>query len=98
MNQPAAALHTERRPGVALPTLPGKTRGIVGMTTDEGGRNLYTLQCENCLELETPRILVLMQAKFHLMGDDRRRLCPDCRAKVFADCSCFQCQEERRGA
>jgi hypothetical protein len=68
------------------------------MTQDGEGRNLYTLQCENCLELETPRILSQMKAKFHRAGDDRRRLCEDCRSTLFADCSCFPCQEERRGA
>lgn len=82
----------------ALPTLPGMTRGIVGVTTDDKGRKFYTLQCENCYELETPRILVLMKAKFHRMGDDRRRLCPGCRSTVFADCDCFACKEERQGA
>lgn len=82
----------------ALPTLPGKVRGVVGASLDEKGRNLYTLQCENCFTLETPRILSQMKTHFHNMGDDRRRLCPGCRATVFAACDCFACKEERRGA
>lgn len=91
------ALDTERHPVGLLPTLVGKTRGVVGVATDERGRNVYTLQCENCFTLETPHILSQMNAKFHLAGSDRRRLCEDCRSTVFADCECSQCREERRG-
>lgn len=82
----------------ALPTLPGKVRGVVGVAVDGKGCNVYTLQCEGCFALETPHILTQMKARFHLAGEDRRRLCEDCRATVFADCGCFQCKEERRGA
>jgi hypothetical protein len=80
-----------------LPTLPGKTRGVVAVSVNAKGRNIYTLQCENCYALETPEILTQMKSHFHLSGDDRRRLCEDCRRTVFAECECFQCKEERRG-
>lgn len=81
-----------------LPTLPGKVRGVVGVALDKKGRNVYTLQCENCFALETPYILSQMRSHFHRAGDDRRRLCEDCRSTVFADCECFACKEDRRGA
>lgn len=98
MTAEAVALDMERHPAGLLPTLPGKTRGVVAVTQDEKGRNVYTLQCENCYALETPHMLVLMRSKFHSLGNDRRRLCEDCRRTIFADCGCFQCKEERRGA
>lgn len=78
-----------------LPTLPGKVRGVVGVVSDERGRDLYTLQCENCFALETPSVLMLMKTYFHRAGEDRRRLCAECRAAIFADCECFDCHERR---
>jgi hypothetical protein len=90
-------VRTAEQPGRLLPALPGKARGVVGVAADERGRNVYTFQCENCFTVETPRITTMMNARFHVAGDDRRRLCEDCRLTVFADCECFQCREERRG-
>ncbi|NKG21074.1 hypothetical protein [Paeniglutamicibacter terrestris] len=83
-------------PPERLPDLPGCVRGIVGMTTNAKGRNVYTLQCEECLALETPTHLVLMKTHFHSRGDDRRRLCPDCRVHLFPDCICDHCREDRQ--
>lgn len=75
-----------------LPDLPGKVRGIVGMDQDERGHNVYTLQCERCLELETTDHLVLMRTKFHRRGNDPRRLCPTCRHALFPGCTCDGCR------
>jgi len=83
---------------VRLPDLEGKVRGIVGVEQDARGRNRYTLQCENCLALETPEHLVLMNTHFHTRGDDRRRLCPECRIELFPDCSCDGCRIDRKGS
>lgn len=84
---------------IRLPDLPGKTRGIVAVRTDSvTGRTRYTLQCERCYTLETPDHLVLMKTHFHTRGDDRRRLCPDCRKDLFPDCTCDGCKTDRTGS
>lgn len=77
---------------VRLPDLPGKVRGIVGMDQNERGHNVYTLQCERCLALETTDHLVLMKTHFHRRGNDPRRLCPECRRAVFPGCKCDGCR------
>lgn len=79
-----------------LPTLEGKTQGIVGMRPTKHGRNEYDLQCQNCGTIETAQILVLMKTKFPRCtskgnnSKDRTRLCPDCHNELcdreFSDC------------
>lgn len=97
MTPPQAALIPEGRVGVRLPTLPGMTRGVVGVSVDERGKNVYTLQCENCLALETPRILVLMTFRFHpRTPNNNPRLCRSCRIEVHAGCECEFCRGDRR--
>lgn len=91
-----APIDTEPYRVEILPTLPGCVRGIVGVASGNKGRDVHTLQCENCYALETTEILVLMKTKFHALGNDRRRLCPDCRAEAFKDCGCYACKNERR--
>jgi hypothetical protein len=98
MTAEVVALDTEHHAARLLPTLPGCVRGIVGVTEAAKGRDVYTLQCENCYALEKTDMLVLMKTKFHTLGNDRRRLCPGCRAEVFKGCGCYSCKDERRGA
>lgn len=94
-----AALIPEGRDGVRLPTLPGMTRGIVGVSVDERGKNVYTLQCENCLALETPNIMALMTFKFHpRTPSNNPRLCRPCRIEAHPDCTCSGCREDRTGS
>ena len=94
-----AALIPEGRTGVRLPTLPGMVRGIVGVSVDARGRNSYTLQCENCLALETPATLVLMTFRFHpRTPSNNPRLCQPCRLIVHAGCDCGHCRADRTGS
>ncbi|HAY44069.1 MAG TPA: hypothetical protein DCY59_11230 [Micrococcaceae bacterium] len=83
--------------GERLADLPGMVRGIVGVRVDERGKNLYTLQCENCLATEEPKILVLMTFKFHTRHQgDNPRLCRPCRVEAYsAGCTCDGCKEDR---
>lgn len=65
-----------------LPDLPGKIQGIVGRETNEQGREVYVLQCQECGGLERPWPLVTMSFKFCPVHDKARghdRLCPPCR-------------------
>lgn len=65
-----------------LPTLPGKVQGIVAERINEEGRKVYTLQCQECEDIEEPRIFVLMHFKFCPRYDKHRghdRLCRPCR-------------------
>lgn len=92
-----AALIPEGRAGVRLPTLPGMVRGIVGVSVNKKGRNVYTLQCENCLALETPAILVLMTFRFHSRTPSNNpRLCKPCRIEGHAGCECEHCREDKQ--
>lgn len=63
------------------------------------GKTRYTLQCQNCAALETPKYLVLMETKFHTRTSDRRRLCQECRWELFArnGCMCDGCDDDRSG-
>lgn len=81
MNHPAAALYTERRPGVALPTLPGKVHGIVG-------KEPFEIQCDECLVVRSgtskaPNVqIILVDITFNprrYPSGDKRRLCHECR-------------------
>lgn len=85
----------------ALPTLPGHTRGIVGKEQDEHGRDVYLIQCEDCHEIERPRMLVMMQTVFHhngvTPGTQVPRLCPSCMAARFPNCPCSTCDEHVHG-
>lgn len=80
MTRPAA-LPTERRPGVVLPTLPGLVHGIVGADPHE-------VQCDGCLvvrggggEMSGAQI-ILADIRFNprRYSSDKRRLCRECRA------------------
>lgn len=76
------AAYTERRPGVALPSMPGLVRGIVG-------RDPYEVQCDECLvvrggdaHMKGLQIIladIRFNARRHEAGD-KRRLCRECRA------------------
>lgn len=77
-----AALYTERRPGVVLPTLPGLVHGIVN---DEP----YEVQCDECLVVRggnAPKHEALQIMFSGILFNprrwpkDSRRLCPECRA------------------
>ena len=70
-----------------LPALPGMIQGIVGVRklpdgAPTWGRNEYTLQCQDCLSVESVDYLVLMRYQFPPCQSPRRRLCPDCHKKV----------------
>lgn len=71
-----------------LPTLPGKTQGIVGMRETENGKHKYDLQCQKCGDIETPKILVMMKFKFPpctqtgFETSTRQRLCPPCHQEI----------------
>jgi len=94
-----AALFPEGRTGGILPTLPGMVRGIVGVSVNGRGKNVYTLQCENCFELETPDNLILMTFRFHpRTPSNNPRLCRPCRLIVHAGCTCGHCREDRTGS
>lgn len=83
MTQPAALYYTERRPGVALPTVAGKVHGIVGLSPTE-------VQCDECLVVRTgiyaEKIgitVILVDITFNprrYERGDKRRLCGTCRA------------------
>lgn len=82
MSGPDAALFTERRPGVVLPTLPGLVHGIVS-------KDPYEVQCDECLVVRggnAPRhkglqiIFADMLFNPRRYPGDRRRLCRECRA------------------
>lgn len=70
-----------------LPDLPGCIDGIVGKRT-EGKRDIYTLQCWDCLATEEPVPLVTMTFKFirTFNGEPYRRRCPGCTEKHRAIC------------
>lgn len=78
----SGALHTERRPGVALPSLPGMVHGIVAADP-------YEVQCDECLivrcgggQMKGLQIIladIRFNARRYEVGD-KRRLCRECRA------------------
>lgn len=77
-----AALPTERRPGVALPTLPGLVHGIVSAGPHE-------VQCDECLVVKGGggkmggAQIILADIRFsprRYHSGDKRRLCRECRA------------------
>lgn len=81
---------------VRLPDLPGCVRGIVAVRPGPRGRNLYTLQCENCYETEEPANLVLMTFKFrNRHHGDNPRLCPPCRRAATNACICAGCVNDK---
>lgn len=71
-----------------LPDLPGCIDGIVGKR-EENGKDIYTLQCWDCLALEEPIPLITMKFKFmRTYGDEpHRRRCPECTEKHRAICN-----------
>lgn len=77
----AAPYYTERRPGVALPTIKGKVHGIVGLNPPE-------VQCDECLVVRASSekigiTVILVDITFSPRRYDRgdkRRLCRECRA------------------
>jgi hypothetical protein len=78
--QTAALYYTERRPGVALPTIPGMVHGIVT-------RDPYEVQCDECLVVRSGDAkqqglqIILADIRFNprLYQSDKRRLCRECR-------------------
>ena len=82
MTRTAALYYTERRPGVALPTVTGKVHGIVGLNPAE-------VQCDACLVVRTgiyaEKIgitVILVDITFNprrYERGDKRRLCRECR-------------------
>jgi hypothetical protein len=82
VSETTAALYTERRPGVALPTLPGLVHGIVS-------KDPYEVQCDECLvvrggggKMDGAQI-ILAGVQFNprrYQSGDKRRLCHECRA------------------
>ena len=85
--------------GEKLPDLPGKAPGVVKVWADPvTGKPRTTLQCWECLELEEPEILILMQSKFITCGNvpSGRRMCKTCRHKHYRECDSFRCKEYLR--
>lgn len=72
---------TERRPGAALPTLPGLAHGIVSAEP-------YEVQCDECLVVKGGggrtggAQIILADIRFNprRYSRDKRRLCRECRA------------------
>lgn len=86
----------------ALPTLPGLVAGIVGEFPGQGsrGRTLFHIQCSRCFIVEKVDIMPITTIRFHAASTDQknRRLCAPCRIEVYADCSCWACDDDRREA
>lgn len=72
------------------PTLPGKVDGIISMDP-------FTLQCRDCGETyvgERPALSVILSGfHFHVCeGRDGVRRCPECLARVIAECASGRCK------
>ena len=65
-----------------FPTLPGRAQGIVAVRGEKGDNYRFDLQCQDCYDIETPKILVMMTFQFPPCQEPRRRLCPDCHKQI----------------
>lgn len=69
------------------PTLDGMVQGIISIRT-VNGKELHTLQCQDCGDTEEPARLVLMKFKFSRCRNDPepQRRCPTCIKIHIAQC------------